>query len=209
VVGSAISAPYTRAWDSRTVPDGDHLVSARAVDTSGNSATSPATRVVVANQAPNLLANPSLETASGSVPTCWILGGYGTNTATWTRTTDAHSGAAAERLDVTSWTSGDRKLVSAQDAGTCAPPATVGRTYTLSAWYKATAAPTFFAYYRTTAGAWVYWAQSPSLPVATAWTSASWTTPALPSGAAYLSVGIGLKGTGSLTTDDLGLALAP
>src|SRR5947199_33568 len=63
---------------------------------------------------PNLLENPSLESETGDAPACWLLGGYGQNTFTWTRTTDDHSGGHAERLDVTRLMSGDRKLVSAQ-----------------------------------------------------------------------------------------------
>lgn len=42
-VGSDPSAPYEVTWDSATVTDGAHLVTARAVDTSGNVATSERT----------------------------------------------------------------------------------------------------------------------------------------------------------------------
>jgi hypothetical protein len=61
------------------------------------------------------------------------------------------------------------------------------------------------AYYRNSSGAWVYWAQSPRFPTATAWTQRSWTTPAVPSGATALSVGPALTTTGSMTVDDVGL----
>ena len=87
--------------------------------------------------ATNVLQNPSLESASSGVPTCWKLAGYGTNAYTWTRTTDAHGGSYAETLELTSLTGGDRKLLSAEDDGTCAPAATPGNTYTVGAWYKA------------------------------------------------------------------------
>ena len=46
---------------------------------------------VSATQA-NLFQNPSLESATNQVPTCWQLGGYGSNSFSWARTTDAHSG---------------------------------------------------------------------------------------------------------------------
>jgi hypothetical protein len=39
-VGSDTSAPYEVTWNSATVADGPHTVTARAVDTSGNTATS-------------------------------------------------------------------------------------------------------------------------------------------------------------------------
>ena len=136
VVGQAAASPYGFAWSSTSVADGLHTVSARAVDTAGNQATTSAISVHVANV--NLLKNASLEAASGSAPTCWALGGYGTNTFAWSRTPDAHSGSFGESLNVTSYTSGDRKLVNTQDAGACAPAVTAGRTYTMTAWYKST-----------------------------------------------------------------------
>jgi peptidoglycan/xylan/chitin deacetylase (PgdA/CDA1 family) len=202
-VGTASNAPYTFSWNTQSVADGTHTIAARAVDTAGNTATSSSVSVVVTNN--NLLKNSSLETATGSTPTCWQLGGYGTNTFAWTRTSDAHTGSFGEGLTISSLTSGDRKLVSAQDTGTCAPAGTPGKTYTVTAWYKSSDGPTIFAYYRNSAGSWVYWSQSPRLPTATTWTQRSWTTPALPSGATAISVGMGLLTTGSVTMDDFGL----
>jgi chitodextrinase len=157
----------------------------------------------------NLLQNPSLESGSGNPPTCWSLGGYGTNSYTWSRTSDAHSGTYAESLTISNWSGGDRKLVSSQDAGTCAPAAKPGDTYTVTAWYKspsgATGTPRFYAYYRNSSGSWVYWSQSASLASASTWTEASWTTRAIPSGATSLSVGLGLNNVGSVTMDDFSL----
>jgi hypothetical protein len=205
LVGTAPAAPFAYNWDSTTVADGSHNITARAVDTAGNTKTSTAASVGVRNV--NLLKNTSLETAAGTTPTCWTLGGYGNNTFSWTRTTDAHSGGFAEAMSVTAYTDGDRKLVSTQDTGTCAAPAVAGRTYTVTVWYKAPspAQPIIFAYYRSSAGAWTYWAQSPRQSSASGWTQATWTTPAVPAGATLLSVGMGLNAAGSVTTDDYGL----
>jgi glucose/arabinose dehydrogenase/PKD repeat protein len=48
--GSADSdAPYALAWDTRTVPNGSHTLTARAFDTSGNSKLSAAVTVNVSN----------------------------------------------------------------------------------------------------------------------------------------------------------------
>jgi Big-like domain-containing protein len=152
----------------------------------------------------NLLSNASLESASNGVPTCWLLGGYGTNSYTWARTTDAHSGSYAEQLTVTKLSSGDRKLVSKQDSGTCAPAATPGHAYTVTVYYKSNTAPRLFAYYRTAKGSWDYWT-SKGVPASNSWTQATWTTPAVPSGATNLSVGVGLTAVGSLTMDDFAL----
>jgi peptidoglycan/xylan/chitin deacetylase (PgdA/CDA1 family) len=205
VVGTKLTAQAAYDWNSRTVPNGSHTISGRAVDSAGNSATTPAISVFVNNQFANLLQNPSLETATGSTPTCWLLGGYGTNTFAWTRTADAHSGSFAENLNVTAYTSGDRKFVTAQDSVACAPAISAGHTYTVSAWYKSTRQPYVFVYYRTSAGSWVYWTQSPKLALAAAWTQASFTTPAVPTGATNISIGLGADGVGSLTMDDFGL----
>jgi hypothetical protein len=202
-VSTTSSAPYTFGWDSRTVGDGSHSLSARAVDGAGNVTTSSSVSVTVTNT--NLMQNSSLETASGSTPTCWLLGGYGNNAFTWTRTSDAHSGSFGEALSISSWTDGDRKLVSAQDTGTCAPAGNPGHTYTVTAWYKTPSQPVIFAYYRNSAGSWVYWAQSPKLALASSWTQAIWTTPAVPAGATRLSLGVGLSAAGSVTMDDFAL----
>jgi len=154
-----------------------------------------------------LLKNPSLEADSNGdgTPDCWQRGGFGTNSYSWARTTDAHSGSWAQRVTITSISSGDRKLISLEDLGACAPALTTGHRYRVSGWYKANAATRFKAYYRTTSGAWQYWTQGPLLPTRSSYTFAEWTTPAAPSGATGLSVGLSLDRVGSLTMDDFTL----
>ncbi|MDP9346292.1 MAG: hypothetical protein M3P44_11310 [Actinomycetota bacterium] len=149
--------------------------------------------------------NPSLETASGDTPVCWTLGGYGSNAFNWERTPDAHSASFAERLRVSSLTDGDRKLVTRQDSGDCAPTAVAGDSYAVSGWYRSDSEPIIYVYYRNSAGDWVYWAQSPRFAVTSSWTQASWTTPALPADATALSIGMGLNRTGWVTMDDFSL----
>lgn len=51
-IGRATDAPYTVEWDTTTVGDGVRFLRARAVDTSGNSETTPPRRVVVDNALP-------------------------------------------------------------------------------------------------------------------------------------------------------------
>jgi peptidoglycan/xylan/chitin deacetylase (PgdA/CDA1 family) len=205
IVGSSVAGGWTYNWNSRTVGMGNHTIVARAVDTAGNVASSTPVSVFVSNQSTNLLQNPSLEVGSGSTPSCWLLGGFGTNSFAWARTSDAHSGGFAESLTVSSYTSGDRKLVSAQDGGACAPAASAGHSYTVTAWYKGSVRAYFFAYYRSSAGSWVFWANSAKLLVSSGWAQASWSTPVLPSGATNVSVGLGTDSVGSLTMDDFGL----
>jgi hypothetical protein len=128
------------------VPDGNHTLTAKAVDGAGNTTTSAPVSVTVLNH--NLFSNASLETATGTTPTCWVVAGSGVNTFTLSRTSGAHSGNFASKLAINSFTSGDRDLVSGQDAGTCAPAASAGDTFLVSAWYTTLNQPTLFAYYR-------------------------------------------------------------
>lgn len=155
------------------------------------------------------LVNPSLETAgNGGFPYCWTPGGWGTNTVTWTRTNDAHTGLWAQRLDVTAYTSGDAKLLPNLDLGACSPSVTPGKSYTVGTWYKSTGTTQFALYYRNSSGAWAYWTSSPWLATAATWTQATWTTPATPSDATGVSFGLALISVGSLTTDDYSFVAA-
>lgn len=178
-------------------------VRAIATDNAGNSATLSQTITIGSAPPANLLKNPSLETdANGDqVPDCWQRGGFGTNTATFTLTSDAFDGTRAQNINVTSFSSGARRLVSAQDSGTCAPAVTPGRTYTMTAYYKSTAQPRFSVYYRNTSGSWVWFAESSMLPATSTYTQATYTTPPMPSGATAISIGLSLFSTGSLTSD--------
>ncbi|WP_181791176.1 polysaccharide deacetylase family protein [Myxococcus llanfairpwllgwyngyllgogerychwyrndrobwllllantysiliogogogochensis] len=155
-----------------------------------------------------LLRNPSLETDlnGDGTPDCWQRGGFGSNTFTWTRTSDAHGGSWAQQVRITAISSGDRKLITLQDDNTCTPTPTTGHHYRISAWYKATTSVRFKAYYRTNAGAWEYWAQGPLLPARTSYTFAEWMTPPAPSEARALSVGLSIDRVGTLTMDDFALS---
>ena len=156
----------------------------------------------------NLIRNPSMETDSNNdgLPDCWQRGGYGTNTFTWSDTSDAHSGNVAQRVDIASFTSGDRRIMTPQDLGACAPGTVVGHTYQVSGWYKTNGNVRLVAYYRNAVGGWTFFAQGPQLPTSpTTYVQATWTTPAMPSGSTALSVGLSLRSTGFLQGDDFSL----
>ena len=84
----------------------------------------------------NLLGNASLENDvdRNGVADCWQRAGYGTNTFSWARVA-GRTGGTAEQLTVSAISSGDRKLISALDNGSCAPKAVPGREYRVSGWY--------------------------------------------------------------------------
>jgi hypothetical protein len=155
----------------------------------------------------NLLQNTSLalDANDDGVPDCWERASTGSNAATYTLVAGSGpgSGGRAQRIDMTSYTSGARRLQSQQDLGSCAPSVTPGHTYTMTARYVATARPRFSVSYRTPEGGWLFLAQSGLFPIASASASAtaSYTTPPLPAGATALSVGLQLEGLGELTTD--------
>jgi peptidoglycan/xylan/chitin deacetylase (PgdA/CDA1 family) len=152
----------------------------------------------------DLIQNPSLEADlnANGVPDCWTAGGSGTNTSSAGMTPDANTGDFAEQVSISSYTSGDRRFVTTQDLGQCAPPATVGDTYTASAYLKREGTMKWVVYYRDSQGVWNYWTQSAAINVGSSYAQASWTTPAVPSGATALSVGISLRSVGTFTADD-------
>ena len=154
-----------------------------------------------------MLQNSSLEQWTGSTPSCWLLGGYGTNSYLWRHlgTNDAHGGDDAIALDISKLESGDRKLLTAFNGG-CSPAVSAGHQYRVEVWYKSDSRPVFFAFRpNLSGGGWSYWAQSPQFPPAADWTHAQWTTPLIPNGTSLLSVGLGLRVTGSLVMDDFAM----
>ncbi len=140
-----------------------------------------------------------------AVPDCWQKGGHGNNSYQFTRTADAHAGAWAERVSISSRSSGDRKLTTGQDSGACAPSVSAGADYGLTAWYKGNVPTRFVVYLRSSSG-WSYWTSSPSFPASASWRQATWTTPAVPSGRTNISLALNLTQTGTLTTDDYAIA---
>jgi hypothetical protein len=156
------------------------------------------------------LQNAGLELDAGGdgMPDCWQRGGYGINASTFARVAGAHGGGTAEEVRITALASGDRKLLSAQDGGTCAPAVEPGSAYRLQAWYRGDAPTRFVVYLRTATGGWSYWTSGPALPASSGWALATWTTPAVPSGRVAISFGLNLTRVGTLVTDDYALTAA-
>jgi peptidoglycan/xylan/chitin deacetylase (PgdA/CDA1 family) len=154
-----------------------------------------------------MLQNPSLEadTNSDGLADCWKQDAYGTNTATWSRTTDAHTGSFAERIDVSSYSSGAVRLESQRDMGYCAPSVTPGHTYKASVWYKGTAQPQLVAFYRTSIGTFKALGNSNLFPKRSGWTQATWTLPSIRSTATGIELGVAVLSPGSVTVDDFSL----
>ena len=159
---------------------------------------------------PNLLINPSLEVATNNTPDCWQFNGWGSNTATWTRTTDAYTGGFAQRLQITAYNNGDRKLMPTLDAGQiaggCAPSVEADANYQISAYYKSTTHSTVILFYLDANNVWQYWRVGPNLPASNDWAKMTYYTGILPAGAQAMSFGIALTSVGTLTTDEYSMA---
>jgi peptidoglycan/xylan/chitin deacetylase (PgdA/CDA1 family) len=157
----------------------------------------------------NTVRNASLETVSSvnpNLPTCFNSAGYGTNSVTYSRVKDAHSGSFGERVRMTSRTDGDAKLVPLMDMGECSSQVVSGRNYEVSAWYKSNVEVYFTLYKRNPIGEWSYWTQSPRIARASGWTRASWILPTPPFDALAVSFGLTIDRVGTLTTDDYSFA---
>ena len=141
----------------------------------------------------NLLADPGFETAgSGWTPDSW-----GTNDAALDLVPDAHSGAAAARVTITSYADGDAKWLPDPVA------VTPDTTYTYDDWYRASAATELWAQFATSTGALSY-LHLAGVAAATTWT-ATGVAVAVPASAVSVRVFHVLAGVGTLLVDDVAL----
>ena len=153
------------------------------------------------------VSNPSLESATSSVPTCWQTNSWGTNSAKYSRVSPGHTGNYAETVTISSYSSGARRLVLAMGTAGCTPTVTGGHQYQISNWYKASGTARWVVWYLSkSSGSWVYWTGGPTVSDTSSWQQSSFTTPAAPSDAARLSFGLSLESVGSTTVDDFTLA---
>lgn len=173
-----------------------------------------ATRPVVAapgGQPPaagvNAVQNPGLETLVGGAPSCWMQGGYGSNTAVLDTVSPGRTGATAARVRMSNHVDGDAKWLPQFDLGSCSPAVAAGSSYALSTWYTSTTVTQYAVYLRTTGGAWQYWTSSPWFGATTAFTEAAWQTPPIPAGYSGISFGLNLFSNGTLVTDDASMLL--
>lgn len=149
------TAPYSFAWDSKTVPNGNHNISAK-IRQSGNALVNTSlVSVTVSNTATpplppapiNLIVNPSLETAGANGnPADWLRGGWGNNTRTFTYTNTGRNGGRSAKVEISNYTNGDAKWYFAS------VPVTGGSTYTLHNFYRSDVTTSTVARFETPTG---------------------------------------------------------
>lgn len=202
-------APYSTSFNSTSVTNGNHTLTAIVRDTIGNTATSTVSVTVNNNstttppvppQGNNLIENSSLETANptnAALPDKWQKGGYGTNSTTFTYPGPAGSGSRGASINISAFTSGDAKWFF--NDVTVAP----NTEYTFSEQYRSTVPTNVTLRYTSTAGAVSY--ISLGNPVASAdWKNTSWTF-TTPANAKSLTVFHLIKQVGTLDIDTYSL----
>ncbi|MCW5253960.1 galactose oxidase early set domain-containing protein [Streptomyces sp. SHP 1-2] len=160
--------------------------------------------------AANLISNPGFETPGpDGMPYCWEKSGWGDNDFTFATTSDARTGTAAMKVELTRRADGDRKALITESAA-CAPVVAAGRQYDLSLWYRSTTPDASLTLFRHDAtGGWQYWTDLKTLAPAADWTEAGVRTPEVPAGTDRISWGVSVHGTGSVTTDDYAMEQVP
>lgn len=149
--------------------------------------------------ATNLITNPSVETATGTSPTSWKQGKWGTNTTTFTYdATTGNTGTKSLKVNMTGRTSGDAKWYF---NGVAVKPNT---QYTYSEFYKSTVATEIDIQYTDTTNKLSYVAISSPAASSAAWTptTSTFTTPA---NVKLLTVFHVINKVGTLQTDDFSL----
>ena len=124
----------------------------------------------------NLVPNASLETAKStnvSEPQSWNTDAYGTNTSTFSYSTDAHTGLKSVRVDTSAYTNGDAKWFFDPIA------VTPNTKYSFSDWYKSNIYTDALVQFRDTSGNYSYrWVAGGNTSSAWKQMSGTFTTPA-------------------------------
>ncbi len=147
--------------------------------------------------APNLIDNPSVETASGSVPTGFRPDTWGTNTSTFSYPNEGHTGTHSLRVDTTAYTNGDAKW---QFAPVAVSPNT---EYTYTNWYKSSAYTDLLAEF-TAANGTVSYKWLKGINASTNWKQLS-VTFATPADAAKVTIFQIMTEVGYMQIDDFSL----
>ncbi len=151
----------------------------------------------------NPVANPSVETANGSVPVGWSTSSWGTNSPTYQYVNgDGHAGSRSVKVAMGSYTDGDAKWMPNPVA------LTAGKDYRFTAWYKTNTVPHVVANYIKSDGAEDFFGLPDPQPAANA--STTWQqysdTFNVPTGTKSVSLFFFLSNSGWVQTDDYSIS---
>ena len=189
------TSPYSFNWDTRSVPNGSHILKATTHDAAGNNTATNIPFIVNNSTTTNLVLNPSFEISDvNNNPQSWQKGGYGTNDRNFSYPVAGNTGLKAVQIDVNNYTDGDAKWIFD-------PISVASNTlYTFSSYYKSTATTTLTVRYTLNDGSFVY------AGIANLNPSANWkqTVIALntPINTSQLTVFQSISSTGTLILDD-------
>lgn len=191
------TAPYSLDWDTKTVANGSHTLTAIATNAAGQSTTTAPVTVTVNNAVTppvtptNLIANPSVEANTEG----WSIGGWGNNASTSTHENTGHNSNRSLKTTVTSYTDGDAKWFFAP------VNVTPGTTYNYSNWYKSNVTTDLNAMVTFTDGSVQYYYLTTASASPTDWAKTS-TQFVAPANAKTISIFQVIYKVGYLQTDD-------
>lgn len=209
VGAEVVTSPYQTSWNTTTVTNGTHIVTAAMRSTSGTVTTSQPITVSVNNVAipppagTNIIPNASVETvdpANSGAPQSWNTGGWGTNTTAFSYlSTDGQAGTHSVKIQTTAYTDGDAKWYATPQA------VVAGTQYAFSDYYKSSIPTDVTVQFDNGAGSYSYLDLGSAGASATDWKqfTGSFTVPAGMKNATVFHL---ISGVGTLQTDSYSLA---
>jgi peptidoglycan/xylan/chitin deacetylase (PgdA/CDA1 family) len=148
-----------------------------------------------------VIANPSFETAIGSIPANWQSSKWGTNTASFQYVNEGRTGTKSTKVTISNYVDGDAKWYF--DPIKSVMP---GKQYRFTTWYKTNVTPHAVAMFLMADGTERYFGMPIAQPSAstTTWQKYS-DTFSVPTGAVSTSVFLYINQNGWLQTDDYSL----
>jgi len=194
------TAAYEATWDTKTIANGSHTLTAVVRSANGLTATSAPVQITVDNpiippvDPTNLLPNPSMElTGLDQVPAGWTSSAWGTNTTAFTSEAAGHTGRSL-KTNMSAFTDGDAKWYFEPLA------IKANQQYIYKHFYQSAASTDIVVAYIDANNVWTYeWVKT--VPASASWaeTSVGFTTPATAKKVTVLHV---LAAVGSLQIDD-------
>ncbi len=205
-VGSEVTtAPYQLNWNSTTVANGTHNLTATARGNDGSLVTTAATQFTVNNpvaDGTNLIPNPGVETVNATnanQPANWQSSSWGTNTTAFRYVNSGvHAGTRALKVEMSARTDGDAKWYFTPQL------VDSSRLYTYSDYYKANTESYVTVDFGMTDGTDQYVTLG-TLTAASGWTKYEEQF-SVPQGAKTVTVFHLIQSVGWLVTDDYALS---